>query len=306
VERSPSRSRRISSREKDSKKEAGDSAKEKQRDKDKEIRDSRERERREREREEEEDEAWLNPPEPNAEQGMQDKLLAAWECLQVPASQRFAFMRKYSTDEYCMEMGRAVDLWSESAVYVVAILELTKLTAKIKSGNCIMPLTFRAALKTFRIKLPALLGTNNAFFIPPSLGYYDPKIPRQTEPLSYCAVVRVTGLIEGAFQSRGTLGGGSGGTGTDTGTDVDAGKRRLRPYVLSGVSECSALTTHLLQEITVLLKASLRFVHTELGDQVPYGARWCREWLFSLTLPKEGVKEEEKAPDFLGLLTQIS
>ena len=50
----------------------------------------------------------------------------------MPAAQRFGFMRKYSTDEYSMEMGRAVDIWSESAVYVVAVLELNRLMAKIK------------------------------------------------------------------------------------------------------------------------------------------------------------------------------
>ena len=45
-------------------------------------------------------------------------------------------MRKYSTDEYSMEMGRAVDMWGEVAVYVLAVVELMKLFNKIKvRGN---------------------------------------------------------------------------------------------------------------------------------------------------------------------------
>lgn len=41
-------------------------------------------------------------------------------------------MKKYSTDEYSMEMGRAVDMWSECAVLVVCIVELMKVLNKIK------------------------------------------------------------------------------------------------------------------------------------------------------------------------------
>lgn len=50
----------------------------------------------------------------------------------MPAALRFGFMRKYSTDEYSMEMGRAVDMWSEAALLVVAVAELSKLLSKIK------------------------------------------------------------------------------------------------------------------------------------------------------------------------------
>lgn len=52
----------------------------------------------------------------------------------MPAAQRFGFMRKYSTDEYSMEMGRAVDMWSETALLVLAVAELNKLLNKIKVG----------------------------------------------------------------------------------------------------------------------------------------------------------------------------
>lgn len=50
----------------------------------------------------------------------------------MPAAQRFGFMQKYSGDEYSMEMGRAVDIWAESALLVMSIVEINKLIGKIK------------------------------------------------------------------------------------------------------------------------------------------------------------------------------
>jgi len=50
----------------------------------------------------------------------------------MPAAQRFGFMHKYSMDEYSMEMGRAVDMWSECALLVACIVELNRLLNKIK------------------------------------------------------------------------------------------------------------------------------------------------------------------------------
>jgi hypothetical protein len=50
----------------------------------------------------------------------------------MPAAQRFGFMHKYSTDEYSMEMGRAVDMWSEAALLVLCIVELNKILGKVK------------------------------------------------------------------------------------------------------------------------------------------------------------------------------
>jgi hypothetical protein len=50
----------------------------------------------------------------------------------MPAAQRFGFMHKYSTDEYSMEMGRAVDMWSQAALLVLCIVELNKILGKVK------------------------------------------------------------------------------------------------------------------------------------------------------------------------------
>ena len=50
----------------------------------------------------------------------------------MPAAQRFGFMHKYSTDANSMEMGRAVDMWSECALLVACVAELNRLLNKIK------------------------------------------------------------------------------------------------------------------------------------------------------------------------------
>lgn len=71
-------------------------------------------------------------PAADPDDGFQEKIVAAWDTLLVPASARLAFMRKYSTEEFSMEMTRAVDLWAEAAVYTLAISEIVKLITKIK------------------------------------------------------------------------------------------------------------------------------------------------------------------------------
>lgn len=76
------------------------------------------------------EEGYIPPPEPD--QSMQDKLVSAWDTLQMPAAQRFGFMHKYSTDANSMEMGRAVDMWSECALLVACVAELNRLLNKIK------------------------------------------------------------------------------------------------------------------------------------------------------------------------------
>jgi hypothetical protein len=63
---------------------------------------------------------------------MQDKLLAIWDCLQIPTLTRISFMRKYSSEAYSVEMGRAVDMWGEATVFVLFLLELAKCIKKVK------------------------------------------------------------------------------------------------------------------------------------------------------------------------------
>jgi hypothetical protein len=70
--------------------------------------------------------------EPDPDAGIQDKLLKAWDLLLVPAAQRFGFMHKYSVDEFSLDMGRAVDMWSEVAVLTATAAEAYKLLNKVK------------------------------------------------------------------------------------------------------------------------------------------------------------------------------
>jgi hypothetical protein len=63
---------------------------------------------------------------------MHDKLLVIWDCLQIPTLTRISFMRKYSSEAYSVEMGRAVDMWGEATVFVLFLLELAKCLRKVK------------------------------------------------------------------------------------------------------------------------------------------------------------------------------
>ena len=72
----------------------------------------------------------------NAVYDMQDKLLAIWDNLQVPTMSRIEFMKKYSTEAYSIEMGKAIDMWGEAAVIVMVLCELTSLLKKVKVSFC--------------------------------------------------------------------------------------------------------------------------------------------------------------------------
>lgn len=65
-----------------------------------------------------------------ADVDMQSKLLATWETLQVTMQDRLFFMDKYSSFAYAAEMSRAVDMWSEVAVFVIAVREMHHLYKK--------------------------------------------------------------------------------------------------------------------------------------------------------------------------------
>lgn len=93
-------------------------------------------------------------------------------------------------------------MWAECAVLVVCVIELNKVLSKLKvcfprylvlftrlvtrscsmcfvqAGTCVMPLSRNFILRSIRNKVPPLLASASAFFIPPSLGYYDAQVPR--------------------------------------------------------------------------------------------------------------------------------
>lgn len=230
----------------------------------------------------------------------------------MPAAQRYAFMHKYSTDEYSMEMGRAVDMWSQCALLVVCVVELNKTLAKLKvfmrlacvkcwillylliysvgfivftlilyvgllylliyslwvllqAGTFIPPLSKNYVLRSIRSKVPPLLASASAFFVPPSLGYYAAGSAQQSVPLSAEALQKTQDLIHGFFQqySEPTVG-------------------LISKSEIHDLSECMTVMNSIFTEVTILLKKALKLTYTELADVIPYGGRGCKEWVFAL------------------------
>lgn len=66
------------------------------------------------------------------EVNMQAKLQVAWDCIRMPAQSRLAFMRKYSTEGYSIELPKATDMWSEAAVFVIARIETAFMMKKFR------------------------------------------------------------------------------------------------------------------------------------------------------------------------------
>lgn len=141
-----------------------------------------------------------------------------------------------------------------------------------KAGTCIVPLTKHTVLRTVRSKVPPLLASASDFFVPPSLGYYDPLIPRQTVPLSAAALNSVQEIIGTFFAQMG-----------------QSIENKQDGFMLTELADCQSLVFQVIIEIATLLKKSLKTIQVELDDTVPYGSKGCKEWIFLLT--GTGVKK---------------
>mmetsp|Transcript_24072 Transcript_24072/g.23137 ORF Transcript_24072/g.23137 Transcript_24072/m.23137 type:complete len:732 (+) Transcript_24072:2-2197(+) len=97
---------------------------------------------------------------------MQRKLVQMWDCLQVPASERLDFMRKFSLYPYSMQLGRATDQWAEVAVLVMARQEILKLLALLKSGFRPMPLKASELIESIVAAVPPDLASKSSSFLP--------------------------------------------------------------------------------------------------------------------------------------------
>jgi len=216
-------------------------------------------------------------PEVDRKLGVQDKLIAAWDALQVSAVQRFAFMRKYSTVDYSTEMTKAVDMWSEVAVFAVTVYEAHKLLNKIKEGRVVIPLSQLSVLKAIRKKMSPLLATPSDAFIPPALkldpmmACTNPPPVIQTIPLSAAAVVRVEELITELF------------------IRIGSPHPLTRVYVLDSLEKAIELVTAICTEGIALLKTSLKSSQDELNDLIPFGAKGCKEWATSVMSNLSGL-----------------
>ena len=55
-----------------------------------------------------------------------------WEALCIPTHLRLVFMRKYSTEAYSGALSKAVDHWSEVAVFAIGRLAVIDFAKKYK------------------------------------------------------------------------------------------------------------------------------------------------------------------------------
>lgn len=197
---------------------------------------------------------------------MQDKLLAVWDCLQIPTLTRIGFMRKYSSEAYSVEMSRAVDMWAESAVFVVLLQELGKCAKKIMSGLVLMPFQFSRLLSQLKTKVPALLATPSQSLVPLALsdvlqsGQSSGAVGNQTVPLSFSALRRAKRIIEGAFLAQ----------------LVDGLSSELS---VQDATTAVEVVHSAMEGLATELRSSYKRVSAELDDVVFVGNKSCREWL---------------------------
>ena len=63
--------------------------------------------------------------------------------------------------------------------------------------------------------------------------------------------------------------------------------------MLTDLADCQSLVAQVVAEIAIMLKRSLKTIHVELNDTVPFGQKGCKEWIFTLT--GTGVKKNVSA-----------
>jgi hypothetical protein len=100
---------------------------------------------------------------------IQDKLLQVWDVLQIPSEGRLLFMQKYSEAAYSLEFARATDMWGEAAVLVLGRLVVARMIEKLKGGFCVFPVSVNDLLDMFESRIPALLKSESAVFVPRSV-----------------------------------------------------------------------------------------------------------------------------------------
>ena len=71
----------------------------------------------------------------NTQQDIQSKLTTVWDSLLLSATSRLAFMRKYSQPTHCRFMCKAVDMWAETTVFLLSLVEMLAVEKKIKVRN---------------------------------------------------------------------------------------------------------------------------------------------------------------------------
>lgn len=225
---------------------------------------------------------------------IQSKLTVVWDCLLLSATSRIAFMRKYSLMNYCRNMCKAVDMWAETTVFLLALVNLLAIEKKIKEGTCSsLPLDSRSIWTTFKKRVPQLLSSNASSLVPISIhrssthgdggGIHDlsPDSPgrfngggsiKQESPLSAIAVVKVKVIIERVYSSS---------RGVDLVKIANESTDQNTPTI--------RLLHFMIDELLPELSNSLLRAQQELDDSIPYKNKTCKEWMLELALRERHI-----------------
>lgn len=163
-------------------------------------------------------------------------------------------MSKYSTEAYSIEMGKAVDMWAESAVFLVTLMELIKISKKLMTGMLLDSMTEQNLLTRIHSKVPAILSSSAFSLIPPVFDYESDDA--LAAPLSSIAIYRtVKQIVQQAF--------------------------RKKSFTNEGLTQedCVEVMEDIIKLVIERLQHSISTIHEELDDVVPFGNKNCKEWL---------------------------
>jgi len=173
----------------------------------------------------------------------QTKLVCVWDCLQMPALQRLAFMRKYASKAFAAELTRATDMWAEAAVLTLAKLYLVERNKqKVREGYAVLPLLAQDLLVGFLETVPKILSSEAH-----SLCFQASENSSLSKPLSAVVLERVEQALFNCIPSLSD--------------DPAAARTQV---------EASQQLDMLGDEIQVLLTRSVAVVHEELSDVVTF------------------------------------
>jgi hypothetical protein len=264
---------------------------------------------------------------------MQTKLVLAWDSMQVPASHRLGFMKKYSTAIYAVVFTRATDMWSESAVFALARLEIIKLVKRLKVGSLVYPLNSSSLVDNITRCIPPLLASSSTSLIPVEFAE-GILVESQNEPLSSTALKSIINAILNIFSnicntesitnefnlpddidndSPPKIFTSSKGSKSNKSNKSNKGSTKSSRFSFSNNS--NILTNSSASDerkaklcikeigfwIDMSLDASLTRAKELLEDTIPYGVSSCKEWIESTSQllsvdppPPPVIKENEK------------
>jgi len=191
----------------------------------------------------------------------QTKLVCVWDCLQLPAQHRLQFMRKYASKAYAAELSRAIDLWAECAVLILARINMVDHNlVKVREGYAVLPLRARDLLDPLKESLPeAMTSTAQALF------FQATESSPLSTPLSVLALDELRKVVEASFPS------------SSSSTDVQTG--RTQP---EAEEQLQRLGVH----IEGMIVKTATHLSEELNDTVTFAGIDYREWLAKLKAPQ--------------------